>query len=61
MKGGFITAFFIYANVCFWTVVWNYIIGYYSQAEPHDHDHGPAPNEAEKQFRTGPQSVATFT
>lgn len=42
-------------------VVWNYIIGYYSQVRPHSHNNGLTPNEAEKRFWDSSKHVAKFT
>ena len=39
----------------------NYIIGYYSQTRPHQHNQGMAPNQAETQFWLEYKNVASFT
>ena len=39
----------------------NYIIGYYSQVRPHQHNGGLAPNESEKKYWQNYKTVAKFT
>ena len=43
------------------TEIWNYIIGYYSQVRPHQHNAGKAPNVAEKNYWNDYYSVAKIT
>lgn len=42
-------------------VVWDYIIGYYSQVRPHSHNDGLTPNEAERRFWISSKTVAKIT
>ena len=39
----------------------SYIIGYYSQTRPHQHNHGMTPNQAAKKFWLEYKTVASFT
>ena len=43
------------------TEIVNYIIGYYSQVRPHQHNNGIAPNAAEKNYWIEYNSVANIT
>lgn len=42
-------------------IVWDYIIGYYSQVRPHSHNNGLTPNEAERRFWESSKTVAKIT
>lgn len=41
--------------------IWNYIIRYYSQTRPHQHNDGLTPNQAEYIYWIGSISVTNFT
>jgi len=43
------------------TEIWTYIIGYYSQVRPHQHNVGKAPNVAEENYWNDYYSVAKKT
>jgi len=42
-------------------IVWDYIIGYYSQVRPHSHNDGLTPSEAERRFWISSKTVAKIT
>ncbi|MGP9510959.1 integrase core domain-containing protein, partial [Halomonas sp. AOP43-D1-39] len=39
----------------------NYLIGYYSQLRPHQHNGGMSPNQAEEKYWVNYKAVASFT
>ncbi len=41
--------------------IMQYIIGYYSQVRPHQHNNGISPNAAEKRYQDSSKTVASFT